>query len=122
MKRLSFIVTLPITAVVLIFALANRGPIALSLWPFDITIELPIYLAVLGGLLLGFLLGGLAAWLAASRVRRRARRLAQEIQRQAAEIAELKKRHAHAASNVSPPAAGNALAAPAAARRTVPIP
>jgi uncharacterized integral membrane protein len=103
-KRLSFIITLPVTLVILVFALSNRGSVGLTIWPFDVTIDLPIYLVVLGSLLLGFLLGGLIAWLAGRRVRRQARRLQQETRRQAAEIADLKKRQA-------PPPAGTGLVA-----------
>jgi uncharacterized integral membrane protein len=102
-KRLSFIITLPVTLVILVFALSNRGPIGLTLWPFDATIDLPIYLVVLGSLLVGFLLGGLIAWVAGVRVRRQARRLRQETRRQAAEIADLKKRQG------PPPPAGTGL-------------
>jgi len=104
-KRLSFIITLPVTLAVLVFALSNRGAVGLTFWPFDVTIDLPIYLLVLGSLLLGLLLGGLIAWLAGRRVRRQARRLQQETRRQAAEIADLKKRHS------ALPPAGTALVA-----------
>jgi uncharacterized integral membrane protein len=114
-KRLSFIVTLPITLVVLIFALSNREAVGLTFWPFDAIIDLPIYLVVLGGVLLGFLLGGLIAWVAGGRVRRRARRLQQETRRQAAEIADLKKRQA------VPPPGGAALVAQSA-RPPLPAP
>jgi uncharacterized integral membrane protein len=102
-KRLSFIITLPVTLVVLVFALSNRGPIGLTFWPLAITIDLPIYLVVLGSLVAGLLLGGVITWLAGRRVRRQARRLQQETRRQAAEIADLKKRHS------APPPAGTAL-------------
>jgi uncharacterized integral membrane protein len=106
-KRLSFIITLPVTLLVLVFALSNRGAIGLTFWPFAFTIDLPIYLVVLGSLLVGLLLGGLIAWLAGRRVRRQARRLQQETRRQAAEIADLKKRHS------APAPAGGALVAQA---------
>lgn len=118
-RRLSFIITLPITLAVLVFALSNRGPVGLTFWPFDVTIDLPIYLVVLGGLLLGFMLGGFIAWVAGGRVRRQARRLQQETRRQAAEIADLKKRQA-----VPPPPAppgGTALVAQSA-RPPLPAP
>ena len=101
-KRLSFIVTLPITLVILVFALSNREAVGLTIWPFDVAIDLPIYLLVLGSLLLGFLLGGFITWLTGRRVRRQARRLQQETRRQAAEIADLKKRQA-------PPPSGTAV-------------
>jgi uncharacterized integral membrane protein len=117
-KRLSFIVTLPITLVVLIFALSNREAVGLTFWPFDAIIDLPIYLVVLGGVLLGFLLGGLIAWLAGGRVRRQARRLQQEARRQAAEIADLKKRQGVPA----PPQAGGTALVAQSARPPLPAP
>jgi uncharacterized integral membrane protein len=117
-RRLSFIITLPITLAVLVFALSNRGPVGLTFWPFDVTIDLPIYLVVLGGLLLGFMLGGFIAWVAGGRVRRQARRLQQETRRQAAEIADLKKRQGVPA----PPQAGGTALVAQSARPPLPAP
>ena len=54
-RVLGVVVTLPLTLLVIAFALSNRGPVAIGLWPFDDLIEMPIYLLALGALGLGFL-------------------------------------------------------------------
>ena len=52
-RALGVVVTLPLTLLVIVFALSNRGPVAIGLWPFDDLIEMPIYLLALGALGLG---------------------------------------------------------------------
>lgn len=55
-----------------VFAVSNRAPLTLDLWPFP-TVALPTYLAILGPMLIGYLLGGAASWGTAGKWRRRAR-------------------------------------------------
>ena len=74
LRKLSWVLTIPITLVVVVFTLANRQPVAIDLWPFDLVAEPPLYLLVLLTLLLGFLLGIVVLWLAGGRARDRARR------------------------------------------------
>jgi uncharacterized integral membrane protein len=111
MRRLSILVTLPITVLVLIFAVANRAPVTLSLWPLPWTAELPGYLVILGGVLVGFAAGALVAWLSGGRQRRAARRNAAEARRLTDELAALKRRQAPPAA---PPATQVSLPRPAA--------
>jgi uncharacterized integral membrane protein len=111
MRRLSILVTLPITLVILVFALANRAPIAVSLWPFPWQVGLPGYLVILGSALVGFAAGALVAWLGAGRRRRQARRGAAEARRLADELTALKRRHVPPAN---PPAGQASLPRPAA--------
>lgn len=61
MKILSWLVGLPLAVVVVVFALSNRHPAMIALWPFDRGLELPVYLAVLLPLVIGFLGGFLWA-------------------------------------------------------------
>jgi len=110
MRRLSILVTLPITLLILVFAVANRAPLALSLWPFPWRLELPGYLVILGSLLVGFAAGALVAWLSAGRQRRQSRRHAAEARRLADELAQLKRRPSPAA----PPATQASLPRPLA--------
>jgi uncharacterized integral membrane protein len=98
MRRLSILITLPITLIILVFAIANRGAITVSLWPLPWQAELPGYLVILGSVLVGFAAGALVAWLSAGRRRRAARRSAAEARRLAEELAALKRRHAPAAT------------------------
>jgi len=55
-----------------VFAVSNRAPLTLDLWPLP-AVVLPTYLAILVALLIGYLLGGSASWATAGKWRRRAR-------------------------------------------------
>ena len=57
MKILFWLAGLPLAAAVILFALSNRQPVAVSMWPFAEGVQLDLYLAVLLPLLVGFLLG-----------------------------------------------------------------
>lgn len=94
MRHLSWIVTIPVTVVAVVFAVANREPVPLSFWPLPWSVDLPVYLIVLGCLLAGFLLGGFVAWVAAAPRRRRARRTTERARELAQELAELRRREA----------------------------
>jgi len=72
-KYLSWIVTLPLMAIAVIFAVQHRERVAVDLWPLPIQVEPPLYLLVLVGIFVGFLLGGLVVWVAQHRHRRLAR-------------------------------------------------
>ena len=62
-----------VAMVVVMFALVNRGPVTLSLWPFAEDWSLPLYIVVLGAMVLGLVTGGVISWLPRQRLRRRAR-------------------------------------------------
>ncbi len=74
MKHLSWIITLPLLVLFIVFAVANRTPTQLNLWPLEYQITLPLFLMVLAALFVGFLCGGLVAWFSGHRTRERARR------------------------------------------------
>ena len=59
----------PAFVVVIVFALNNKTPVVLDLWPFGITVEMPLYLTFLLALVAGALIGGTAAWLGQGRAR-----------------------------------------------------
>ena len=60
MRLLSWLVGLPALVAVVVFALNNKTPVVLDLWPFGIEVEMPIYLALAFAMVLGVLLGGMA--------------------------------------------------------------
>ncbi|MFY9288749.1 MAG: lipopolysaccharide assembly protein LapA domain-containing protein [Alphaproteobacteria bacterium] len=66
-------------AIALCFALANRQNALLSLWPFGVELEVPLYLLTLGTLFLGLLFGSVIAWLAMLPYRMQNRRLRKDI-------------------------------------------
>lgn len=70
MRRfLSWLIMVPAFIAVIIFALNNKTPVVLDLWPFGVTVEMPVYLAFLTALVAGALIGGTAAWWGQGRAR-----------------------------------------------------
>ena len=61
MKRLTWILVLPLAAVAVIFAVMNRTPVALDLWPLPWRIEAAAFLILLGSLAAGLVIGLLLA-------------------------------------------------------------
>jgi lipopolysaccharide assembly protein A len=49
--------------VIVLFAIGNREPIEISLWPTPFMIDLPVYGVFLVAMILGVILGGIASWL-----------------------------------------------------------
>ncbi len=62
-RLLSLLITLPVTLVVVVFAVANRHPVSVDFWPFALAVDVPLYALALGTLALGALLGALLTWL-----------------------------------------------------------
>ncbi len=98
--------------VIVLFAIGNRAPVEISLWPTPFMIDLPVYGVFLVAMILGVVLGGIASWLGghdkrveASRSRRKLALLEErELRRRRDEEASAA---ALAAKNVTP---GRALA------------
>ncbi len=75
--------------VVVSFALSNRQRVTLDLWPFELSLGLPLFLMVLLSFLIGFLAGGCVMWIssgAGRRQAREARRKATRLERRVAEL------------------------------------
>ena len=77
---------LPFAAVLVLFAVANRAPVPLSLDPFSpdapaLLLRPPLFVIAFAALALGVLLGGIAAWLAQGKHRRAERRYRREANR-----------------------------------------
>ena len=65
----SWLMLVPILAAAVTFALNNKHFLELNLWPFGLTVELPLYLAFFGAMIFGVLLGSIVTWLGQGRVR-----------------------------------------------------
>ncbi len=70
MKHLSRFAAIPFGFVVIAFAIANRGPVEVSLDPLPYARDVPLYMVAMGGLAIGFAAGAVAAWLAGHSARR----------------------------------------------------
>jgi uncharacterized integral membrane protein len=110
-KLLSWLIGLPLAAIVVLFALSNRQGVAIGLWPFEEGLVLPVYLAVLMPFFAGLLLGLCTAGIRGLSHRRAAR---VQSKRAAALEREL------AASRVANSANRPAEASPPAGNPTVP--
>jgi len=73
-RILSWIVTLPITLLVVLFAISNLDQITLHLYPFPLDMPISIAALTLIQLFIGFLLGAIVTWIG-DRHRRRETRL-----------------------------------------------
>ena len=68
-----WIVFIPFAAIVVLFALSNRQPVELRLWPFDLVWQAPLSVAVLAASAVAFLIGAGIVWVAGLPQRSRAR-------------------------------------------------
>lgn len=99
MKRMmGWLLYVPVVLVailMLLFAVANRGAVTISLDPFNpaapaLTFQLPLFLLLFAVLMLGVLVGGCASWLKQGRHRRAGRLARIEAERHRAEVERLK--------------------------------
>ncbi len=96
--RWSWLITLPLGALVVLFAVSNTELVRLRLWPFDVTAELPLSVAVLAVSAIAFLLGAFVVWTAGLPTRMRARRLENSTTALQGEVDELRRKLARSPS------------------------
>ncbi|CAM5188306.1 GMP synthase [Bosea thiooxidans] len=82
---LKALVLVPIALLIVLFSVANRAPVRVSLDPFSrdlptLSYELPLFAVVLAAIAIGVLIGGLASWLAQGKHRKAARRNRREVE------------------------------------------
>lgn len=111
MKHIRWILTLPVTVVVIAFAVANREFVPIDLWPLEVAVELPVFVLVLGSMLVGFAVGALAMWISAGKQRQRARALRRRLDKLERELQSRQDARARATARPGAPAPV-ALAAP----------
>jgi uncharacterized integral membrane protein len=95
-KLLTAIVVIPVAAILLVFALANRTPVTLSLDPFSPgdpawSVDLPLFLVIILSLMVGVVVGSVADWISQGRWRREARHNRHEVRRLEQEAADLRR-------------------------------
>ncbi len=83
-KIVTVLIVVPLAAVIIAFAVANRQAVMVSFDPFSSTAPayaatLPLFAVLMAVLILGVLIGGAAAWLRQGKWRRSARRLDAEV-------------------------------------------
>lgn len=115
-KIATALLLIPLALLIVLFAVANRSAVTVSLDPFGdpapmVSVSLPLFLLLLVVLILGVVIGGAAAWMRQSRWRRRARRLAAELKVSRAETETLRRQLESAtAAPAQPPTSIAAIA------------
>jgi uncharacterized integral membrane protein len=94
-KFLSLLIGVPLAIILVLFAVANRAPVLLSLDPFApdapaLALQLPLFVIVFLALMAGVVVGGVADWLRQGRYRHEARIRRSEVRRLEAETERLK--------------------------------
>ena len=75
-RFVSWIILVVVAIVVVAFAVSNRQPMTLDLWPLPFLLNPPVYLVVLAAVVFGFALGGAVSWWSAVwRTRRKVRKV-----------------------------------------------
>ena len=90
------VILVPLTIVIIGFAVANRERVTISLDPFGPNSTAgwqtqPLFVVVIVALILGAIVGGIAAWLRQAKWRRTARRLERDVANLRAEVEALRR-------------------------------
>ena len=107
-KIVTAIIVVPLAAVIIAFAVANRQTVTVSFDPFSATspayaATLPLFAVIFAFLILGVLIGGIAAWLRQSKWRRAARQREAEVHSLQAEQETIRRRFGTAEAAPSEP-------------------
>lgn len=73
LRLLSWLLGLVVTVIAVAFAVSNRAPVTLGLWPFAEGVNAPVYAVALAPLALGLVIGAALAGVGTLRARLRAR-------------------------------------------------
>jgi uncharacterized integral membrane protein len=94
-KFVAAVILIPLAIVIIAFAVANRQIVTVSLDPFSsqhpaTSLNVPLFVLVIGLLIVGVLIGGVASWLRHGHLRRTARRFERDIRELRSELASLR--------------------------------
>jgi uncharacterized integral membrane protein len=96
-KIVTLVVVLPLAAIIIAFAVANRQTVTVSFDPFSAAspayaATLPLFILIFVLVILGVIVGGIAAWLRQAKWRRTARQLDHDVRLLHQELAALRGR------------------------------
>jgi uncharacterized integral membrane protein len=91
-KYFSWIISLPLLAIAVIFAVQHRQRVGIDLWPLPIEVAPPLYLLVMLAIFVGFVAGGFLTWISQGKHRKRARQRRYEAERLERELEQTRKK------------------------------
>ena len=118
-KILSVVILLPLAILLVVFCVANRQPIPVSLDPIgtlpQFAFEEPLFVLLIGSLILGLVLGGIGTWATQAHHRAKAARRRREVEnlRHEVELSNERLRRLREERDREQAAAQAALASPA---------
>ena len=95
-------ISLVVTIAVISFVASNVKPVQVDLWPFEIGLDVPVFVLLLGGLLVGFFCGALVMWFSQGKNRRRGREARREAAGLQRRVAELERKQVAGADTANP--------------------
>lgn len=104
--------------VIVVFATANRHSVVVDLWPLEFSVDLPLFILILGCLFVGLIAGGAITWLSAARSRHRGRKAARRVAELERDVARLERERDSQARQTGPAGANGRPALPAAPGET----
>ena len=107
-KVLTIVVAVPLAAIIIAFAVANRQSVTVSFDPFSsadpaYAATLPLFAVVLLVLIFGVVVGGVAAWIRQGKWRRAVRQLEAESRSLRSDLDDARRRAAAVTEPPSPP-------------------
>ncbi len=78
MRILTSLLAIIVAVLVVLFAVSNRAPVVVEIWPFPYQLELGLYALILLAVFIGFLAGMITSWLTGGKRRRELRALRKE--------------------------------------------
>lgn len=99
-KFFKLLILVPIAAIILAFAIANRQTVSISVDPFSepgassAFLAAPLFLLLFLALIVGLVIGGVATWFTQGTNRRRARRAEEEAERWREEVRRMREQPA----------------------------
>lgn len=78
MRILNSFLAVVVAVLVVLFAVSNRAPVVVEVWPFPYRLELSLYALILLAVFIGFLVGMMTSWLMGGKRRRELKALRQE--------------------------------------------
>ena len=79
MKLINTIIAAVVALLIVLFAVSNRAPAVVEVWPFPYQLALPLYAVILLTVLMGFIAGIIASWLSNAGKRRETKRLRRQV-------------------------------------------